>query len=698
MPNEPIVASHSRISFDKYPKLLHVILNLLEAGQDSLIIVNKPKQGATESVFPVLYILQKVLPPRQYFAKVTDLVLSITASPQWIVRDMAARTFAALIASTDASDTVRRVLEPPISNQNNLHGRLLAIKHTIRTRLHFAGPTSQHEDEFTVLDLFSRCNASEVARLFELIEARSVELYQRNQCPLTKAVYVDIVSIFAPFKDLGRLRIHFANDIHLNQAVATDALLQESLENIFRTHSYENGNAIASVATESDGVLSVYQDDSSQSNKSSWASVWIAQARTRSETDLQRFRFYETQLLSAKAPSERTARLDTLSRFVYKVRDAHRDLPLSEIVQPKLDLSLLNESVTDPLSEESVLRLYGLYLEAALSKPFAEHSMRELHTTCDRLWNAIDDNKPATTRLAVAQTLSLLHLSWTPSNYPLVKLKLHLLLQDVLDDDDEEIRLLAAFSVANILRLENNSKQTNVATPSLAKTQHCEYLVRVYSREEECSSLLFYLVAKLTGGNTALAIDRLQLRSLPAQSRLDHILNRPLALFDQEDQNLYRDQTLEYAYCARMIGALIPEIWNREGNSELLLGHLSRWAMECLHTLTVNFEHRKGSSQLALEGPLGWTYNKDAFALAYSVVRSAKLLLIWRADFRRGPIKASSIKIALFNFLVAAEQSNANPHLVELTRKALGESCISTFKALDQKVREILGQSMVRIA
>ena len=704
IPDGPVVSSYSRISFDKYPKLLDIIVKFLKAGHEFLstgkdvAIAGREQQRTTESVFPALYILQKALPPQKDLQKIKELVLSLTASPQWVVRDMAARTYAALVASTGATHTVQSILKPPFIDQNALHGRLLSVKYTIRTRLHFASTASRYADDFTVLENASHSRTSEVGHLLTIIEERLLELYQDNPCSITKATYVDIIALFFPFQSLERLRDRFTEDLKDYQDRAKDSLLRRSIEDFLKMYSYNQASFLSTRTGTSVGRVSPNPHLTLRDGVSQPKAAPMSEAQSFLRISLERFGSLESQLLLTSDPSKQVALLGSLSKLLYRIQGSCGDTSPLEIILPKLDLGFLNDSVADPSSEESVLHLYSLYLDAEILKVSTGNSTRHLTVALHRLRNAVDDNQPPSTRLAVAKTLSLLRLSWTYPHQSLFSLKLHLLVQEILADDDEEPRMLAALSIAHILSAESNSRGVSHKAPLVAKEQHGQYLIRTYGQGETRFSLLFYLVAKLTGANTDLAINHLLLQLPSVQSLLGQTLRRRLALFDQEDQNLYRDQTFEHAYFADKIGVLASKIWKQGRIPRMLVECLSTWVMEGLDSLTSHLEHHGSGGRLSPEGPLGWTYNKDAFALAYSVISAARLLLIWRAKYRKGPVKASLIKKALFRCLIAAERNNANPHLTSFVRTTVEEGCKLTFAILNRKTKEVLGKELVEFA
>ncbi|KAI9659327.1 MAG: hypothetical protein M1821_001585 [Bathelium mastoideum] len=698
VPDEPVISQSPRISFDKYPKLLGIILGSLNAGRilvdsrENAAFAIEQQQRTAEGMFPVLYILQRTLPPKEKVEEIQNLVLSLTASTHWVVRDMASRTFAALVAHTDATATVRCILESSSSNRNVIHGRLLATKYIVRARHHANAIDSRCKDEFYTFNKVGYSDRSEAADLFRTVNDSFPRLYQQNPCPITKAAFVDIMSLFAPFEDLAYVRMLFPDDLRQLQATRTNVLLKKSIESLVQKYQYNGWTISTQVKTREVGHYpgpNDVHDDELWPTSTSWSGTQLSPWM-----DLAKFRYYEDQLASVTNPSKRSELLKSLSELLVLTRGARYSISLNGM-EPRLNLTFFNESVTGPLSEESVLRLYGFYLNNELTKPTTESSEKQLHIAYCRLRNALSDNKPYSTRLAVAEALLLFRHSWFSSHHPGFELKMHLLVQDLLTDDEEDLRAMGSSIVAQILVAEKDSTTESLQVPSVAKELHCNYLIRTYGHTEECGALVLYLVAKLTGGDTSVALFLSRLECPSVGSRLNQTFSRRIALFDQEDQNLYKDQTSEHADHARMIEALVPTLWNQGEIAVTLLQHMSAWVMEGLRSFTASLEHHADNSRLFVEGPLGWTYHKENFALAYSVVRVARLLLMWRVKFRKGSIKASAIKTALFEFLSAAERSNAHAHLLQSARATILEGCKLTLSTIDQRVKEILGRGLV---
>ena len=132
----------SRLSYGNYPNLLEIMTKLL-VPRDSrgrlVVEVHKSMSTsiirATEGVFPALQILQQAPPPEANRETIRGLILHLTRSPYWHVRDMAARTFASGLRQTECVSVIRNMLSSLNKRQNSFHGLLLCVKYSLITHI-----------------------------------------------------------------------------------------------------------------------------------------------------------------------------------------------------------------------------------------------------------------------------------------------------------------------------------------------------------------------------------------------------------------------------------------------------------------------------------------------------------------------------------------------------------------------------------
>ncbi|KAI9712129.1 MAG: hypothetical protein M1820_001838 [Bogoriella megaspora] len=680
-PDEPLPSSSSKVSYDQYPKLLDLILTLLRAGRAalrtdrSISTAGGRQKGTAEDVFPVLYILQKALPPKNRISEIEELVIAMTASPQWLVRDMAARTFAALTASHGTDREIPNILQPtyvprpPFWNQNAVHGILLTVKHLIRSYSYMVSSLSKtrsHWDDFPSSGDSAGQNV--LAQILLLLQHRFHDLYVRNSCPITKAAYVDTITSFAqsPMTSTSKAQLmRLLNNLDHNSqtdVAPSSSSLERSILTLQQTIRAHLTEALAARAYD--------QGESS----------WLIPSPSLED----QVSTYETSVVSSSSVQQREDALQLLSNTIRSISPDRRRgfLHLSR----KLDLRQLGSLVQSPSAEELVLGLYGFYIDIALStESSSAHEIKGrkyLDAVSYRLQNALEDNKPFSTRFAAATSLSEILYAWNLSLRSGSILQLHMLVQTLLDDDDEEIRMLGVQGVQNIMHAERNRPLEQKTAP-VAQRMHCQYLVRSYGNGFN-THLLLAMGKGLVSGTS---IQR-DVPLVTVQAELDNILNRPTALFDVEDQNLYRDATQTSALHAIVIERLQPASDSIE--VQQFMRQLSKWTVNGLRALLAT-----ACSQSVVQGPLGWSYQKSAFELAYRVIRATRILLLWRAKYGQGILRGGVLKDLLVKLLKAGREANVHPNLLAAISGTLEEACRWDIRILGRKIESMLGRRLL---
>jgi hypothetical protein len=131
-------AKTSRFSYDNYPSLVTILLDLLEPNGNQGIM-DKPETGSSpldlhgaEGVFPALQILRQARPPPGDISKMQELVKKLIPSPHWHMRDMAARTYVSLCSPTEGFEALDPILETVPTSRNGQHGMLLVVKYLLK--------------------------------------------------------------------------------------------------------------------------------------------------------------------------------------------------------------------------------------------------------------------------------------------------------------------------------------------------------------------------------------------------------------------------------------------------------------------------------------------------------------------------------------------------------------------------------------
>lgn len=244
-------------------------------------------------------------------------------------------------------------------------------------------------------------------------------------------------------------------------------------------------------------------------------------------------------------------------------------------------------------------------------------------------------------RQAAVHGLAHLHQIWPrlaqhPSADQLFR-TLCLSVYNLLNDDEEEIRIEAAKSAHKILSADATSAISGPSVPLVATQQLAELLTR---RWPDCSQLFDAAVSRAFG-----VVDQL---AQSVEHQLKSFEKAEYALFAEEKQNLYIEDVREtriWSKVARHISASAVQ--------NAVLANLSQWTVAGLDTLKNKFE-------TSVDGPLGWSSNDNAFLLGLKVVHATEILLQLAERGLVLPCEPSLLKNKLTALLESAQRRGGN--------------------------------------
>lgn len=238
-----------------------------------------------------------------------------------------------------------------------------------------------------------------------------------------------------------------------------------------------------------------------------------------------------------------------------------------------------------------------------------------------------------------------------------------LALYDGLNDDDEDLRALAA-EISSFL-LGNPLEQATLSeplTPPAAANVILEKLVLTCRKEPwiagNCINRLLQRNSKTFS------------RPLSVLARLEEIAQEETLLFVVEKQNLYRDEIKEAKVWSRVLQSLSPL-----NASHHDICRLTDWTMNGLDTLITY-------AAIENDGPLGWTSKPDSFALGMRVILAAETLLVWRTMSNRVPVQASTILTKLQELSCAAHAADFHEMWLSTIATVLRNSITMRLKRL----------------
>lgn len=185
-----------------------------------------------------------------------------------------------------------------------------------------------------------------------------------------------------------------------------------------------------------------------------------------------------------------------------------------------------------------------------------------------------------------------------------------LVLYNVLNDDDDDIRGLGAQTVSQLLRRS--------LVPLAARAELVNYIKRVHGNK---SMFAWSAVYRMTGNS--LHPSQAELPPLePAGVQFARALKDNDSLFVEEEQNLFVDEVREMVLWSTAFAEIdvcsnpgfdTDATWKRPYVA------LGTWVTEGISAMT-NLLHKD-------DGPLGWTSRPSVFAVCMSVLLSAKAII-----------------------------------------------------------------------
>jgi len=257
--------------------------------------------------------------------------------------------------------------------------------------------------------------------------------------------------------------------------------------------------------------------------------------------------------------------------------------------------------------------------------------------------NAAKEENPFDTRFAAAQAVcqitdGLSSLVILPE-YTEAFLAYCLAVYDLDNDDDDEVRNIAAGTACKILGHVGRKNMTNDLVPQAANARLAQYIAARFRRS---SILAAAAISKLTGN----AITALNTRAVTQV--LKSIDKQTMALFVQEKHNLFIDETMEARIWSQVLMALDPD-----SSSASLTTILAKWTMEGLAVLSSEIQARPDT-------PLGWTRKPDVFVLGSQVICAAEVLLALCRTSKVSSVSATEVRGRLMDVLSKGKKNGAN--------------------------------------
>lgn len=631
----------SKISFAKYPGLLDLLSTLLAPSQGATS--QEGTEIMTERIFPALELVGQKIPSiaDDHDLMLCGLVREHLKSPVWGIREHAARVHASLFVRLSILTDVRNMVES-LSNdatENYIHGISLCVQYSLRR---FAAMT----------DVFWVSNIDDLLKTLRQVLA---SLFPRARSPFVATVLVETLndvlerSIDASIEDRVLpavhqiLKEHALDDVMLyvfdgsqpgwNLASRTRAspLLRRALAwcTMLKMFSSKQWQEIPAFF----GSVSEFDPN---------AASWIAEQTQNRLGSKQMYRMpladlYTSIILGQHAAAVKTVAVENLASVLEGMLVSQADrilelgLPCDDLAngfQPELNLQAWNRQATD-----AALRLQGclLVLRSSFDRVQSFSTFKaDIQSWVTKLRSALSEETVSfltrscldvsthttiqeyTTRHAAVASMQSFARALRPSGcsprVDALLLDIYLILYDMLNDDDEELRDLAAGTASWVLSYSSVSSNTAVAVgPLNASSLLARFITEHYS---DSVQLARRVIRYLTGQEPRISGSDAQTNLVSVSNLALEYYQDSTVLFVEEKQNLFIDEVREVNVWSRALSHLDRSAW-----PETLVRQISTWVSEGLEHMTEFVSQDAGQ-----DGLLGWTSKPESFTLGVRVI------------------------------------------------------------------------------
>ncbi|CAK4020465.1 HEAT repeat [Lecanosticta acicola] len=679
-------AGQKYISAEQHPELLNVILSLLSQPNSSPGAASARYEG----VFPALQLIQHTKIPGSRLEEARLAVRSLTACPSWHVRDKAARALASMMTEDDVEVTFQHVklLVDHAGSQNALHGALLTTCYI----LHKLKRGSKHD----VAAMIGHDTEIPVQTRLELMRWSWRVLPLCGNCTVTKAACVDLATeCFGFLTDLGSPETYLAE-------VEAEVLSQSSnVTNLYSRPSTRYRDLLASCLHDPKAAVLRQacarsmakmlpfdrledEEDVAAFSKSIYelgqidqnAVVYFFQAlnlaglSTSTRLLVQQL---ATNILDAKLGFELMCEAQSV---LIKLSEAESDQSISrkpQRTQDHLAWANCNQRFAD-----GVLKLQAVQLDRIASKTrdLSEEHLEEITSWANACVLAINDTG-IHTREAAAEALDRTRYLWSVvTTHRRLDATFHRLcvsIYDLLNDDDEDIRLLAARITCRILTAATQEQQVEYE-PIVSSQKLLSFCISRWTDKDFLAATAFQRAFDCSGGVAPRAVGE----AIAALARSD------TALFATEKQNLYIDDARE----VRIWSQVIQKMRLTSPHFTKVVYALASWFDEGLGAL-------KKQAEDVLDGALGWSSKAEIFTLGLQVIYGAEVLLSLVKQGARIPIQPTDLRRKMFECLLAFEAAGVNPLWRWEMERILTDSVTHKVKTLSELAEALSVQTSV---
>ncbi|KAF7617583.1 cell cycle-associated protein [Aspergillus flavus] len=618
-----------RISFQKYPGLIQLLSDLLSSSNAR----NNAEQGdhamVTERVFPALELIAEKV-PNVYDtddAMLLELVREQLKSPVWGIREHAARVYASLLNRPDILKDIQTLLdtERDLKSQDYLHGKALSIKYALR-RFGSASVSfwNEHIHEVSAAlrqifaTLFPIAESPFVANTLLEILGESVEKSFESGTEEKMLMTICYTYDSYGFQDILEYLFDSSNPNHNSLSkTRASSMLRRSLPWVGVLQMFVTG--------ELDELAPFVKTVSTFDPN---AGVWLLQRIQDTIGAKDKYRktllqLYPSIILGDYPEDVKGSAISSLASILEDLLDFHHDnfkdveLPWEELDQHIN--SKPNGEVWNRDRSDAGIRLQGCLLAAKVISNQAQISETDIRRWATKLRFAMEEETEYTTRDAAVTSLTAFARALrSKGKAPLVDkvyLEIYLILHDMLSDDDEDLRDMAAGTASWVLSYSSVAPSKAVAlSPLNAGQLLADFMVDNYPESQLLSTKAIHYITgqepKLSG-----SVEPTNLATVEAQ--LAELRKESTTLFEEERQNLFIEEIREVDIWSRRLLGLREAAFN-----ERIVKEASKWVSDGLSYVADIMANESG-----MDGLVGWASKPETFTLGVRLISLAAVLV-----------------------------------------------------------------------
>lgn len=660
----------SLIPFSRHPELLRTVLNLLDAS--SIVDSN-----VNEGVFPALQLLQGMeIPPHQQ-SSVETAVFALTRSLSWHIRDKAARVYAAICGIEEGPTRIRQTLTAGLSSTNATHGALLSLKYLFVRHRTSRGSILPK----TMPPLFIRSSRSAMGPVVAMIRP----LYRQSNCPMIRAECIEIVAEwkYASSEETQSTQdaIHNAgpNGGSTQSALGSGTSQEEIFDSACLSESPIVRRSIARAF-----ALGAYSEKDITKNLIALSKVdtnacaGLFRAITQSRLSDQLLSSMPSILASSTDMQLNCSILESVLRIADEVQTSevhmHAIVDAISAVPAPLDLITTQRYADLWIQVQAIALDYRSIMLRDFDKTLTQDTEYFALLCCSAV--SYEQESLCGSEAAVLSLSRIDHLwPYLQSLEQSTFQDLCFCVYDLLNDDDEDIRLTAAKVESKLGFLDTHNRSQEIIEPTAARSRLLRFSIKTWVNDTSFANKAFARAFGCYDDDTG-----------SVAVRLDKAAHSDTALFAEEKQNLYIDESTEAKVWSAVILRLHPSALPARQFRQL-----SRWVFDGLDELV-----KKASGEP--DGPLGWSTKPDAFVAGLQVICGAQILLHMAGAGRRLPVRPSDIRRKLAELAIFGGSGGLNDIWKQEIDRVLGRSIQQTLKSRARLLQSIARRTEVEAA